>query len=65
MLLLAAESRLPAGLWGQRVAGDPPGGMEPKTLEMASGNPCLALVGKPRLSEERGLPHAFLEQTSG
>lgn len=62
--LLAAESLLPAGPWGQRVAGDQPGGMEPKTLEMASGNPCLVLVGKPRPSEGKGPPHAFLEQTS-
>ena len=63
-LLLAAESQLPAGLWGQRVAGDRPGGMEPKTLEMASGNPYLALVGKLRLREGKGLPHAFLEGDS-
>lgn len=62
--LLAAESLLPAGPWGQRVAGDRPGGMEPKTLEMASGNPCLVLVGKPRPSEGKVPPHAFLEQTS-
>lgn len=36
--LLAAESQLPAGLWGQRVTGDWPGGREPKTLEVTSGN---------------------------
>lgn len=65
VLLLAAESQLPAGLWGQRVAGDWPGGMEPKTLEVTLYNPYLALVGKLRLSEGKELLHAFLEQTSG
>lgn len=65
VLLLAAESQLPAGLWGQRVAGDRPGGMEPKTLEMASGNPCLALVGKLRLSEGKGCLMLSWGQTSG
>ena len=36
--LLAAESQLPARLWGQRVTGDWPGGREPKTLEVTSGS---------------------------
>ena len=53
--LFAAESQLPARLWGQRVAGDWPGGTEPKTLEMTSGNPFLALMGKPRLREGRAV----------
>lgn len=33
-------------LWGQRVAGDWPGGKEPKTLEMTSDNPFLKHWGK-------------------
>lgn len=57
---LLAESQLPARLWGQRVAGDWPGGTEPKTLEMTSGNPLLALMGKSRLREGMGWPHASL-----
>ena len=56
---LAAESQLPARLWGQRVAGDWPGGREPKTLAVTSGNAYLALMGKPRPGGV-GWPHAFL-----
>lgn len=62
--LLAAESQLPARLWGQRVTGDWPGSMEPKTLEITSGNPFLKPVGKLRLRDRKGLPHAFRGQTS-
>jgi hypothetical protein len=56
-LLLSHSSQL----WGQGVAGDWPGGTEPKTLEMTLNNPFLAWVGKQRLRDGKGLSHAFLE----
>lgn len=57
--LLLSHSCLP-GSGDRRVAGDWPGNMEPKTLEMTSGNPFLKLVGKTRLRDRKGLPHAIL-----